>query len=295
MYELHQVGENTFYIDCPAKMGVYRTAPDEAVLIDSGNDKEAGKKALRRFEEQGWRLRAVYNTHSNADHIGGNRLLADRTRCPIYAPGLEAAFTQHPILEPSFLYGGYPPKALRNKFLLAQPSDALPLTDDVLVQGLTSFALPGHFFDMVGYRTDDNIVFAADALVGGGTLQKYHVSFVYDVAAYLNSLDALCGMEAALFVPAHAEPVADITSLAQQNRAKVEELLTLIPALSEGAPMVFEELLARLFAHYDLVMDMNQYVLVGSTLRSYLSYLLDTGRMTATCSDNRLLWAPVLA
>ena len=27
MYELHQVGENTFYIDCPAKMGVYRTAP----------------------------------------------------------------------------------------------------------------------------------------------------------------------------------------------------------------------------------------------------------------------------
>ena len=291
MYELHQVGENTFYIDCPAKMGVYRTAPDEAVLIDSGNDKEAGKKALRRFEEQGWRLRAVYNTHSNADHIGGNRLLADRTRCPIYAPGLEAAFTQHPILEPSFLYGGYPPKALRNKFLLAQPSDALPLTDDVLVQGLTSFALPGHFFDMVGYRTDDNIVFAADALVGGGTLQKYHVSFVYDVAAYLNSLDALCGMEAALFVPAHAEPVADITSLAQQNRAKVEELLTLIPALSEGAPMVFEELLARLFAHYDLV----QYVLVGSTLRSYLSYLLDTGRMTATCSDNRLLWAPVLA
>ena len=42
-------------------------------------------------------------------------------------------------------------------------------------------------------------------------------------------------------------------------------------------------------------MDMNQYVLVGSTLRSYLSYLLDTGRMTATCSDNRLLWAPVLA
>ena len=59
--------------------------------------------------------------------------------------------------------------------------------------------------------------------------------------------------------------------------------------------MVFEELLARLFAHYDLVMDMNQYVLVGSTLRSYLSYLLDTGRMTATCSVNRLLWAPVLA
>ena len=163
MYELHQVGENTFYIDCPAKMGVYRTAPDEAVLIDSGNDKEAGKKALRRFEEQGWRLRAVYSTHSNADHIGGNNLLAARTGCPLYAAGLEAAFTRTPILEPSFLYGGYPPKALRNKFLMAQPSEALPLTPDVLPQGLSSFPLPGHFFDMVGFRTDDGVVFAADA------------------------------------------------------------------------------------------------------------------------------------
>ncbi len=47
MYELHQVGENTFYIDCPAKMGVYRVAPEEAVLIDSGNDKEAGGKGAR--------------------------------------------------------------------------------------------------------------------------------------------------------------------------------------------------------------------------------------------------------
>ena len=71
MYELHQVGENTFYIDCPAKMGVYRVAPEEAVLIDSGNDKEAGKKVLKIFDAQGWRLKAVYNTHSNADHIGG--------------------------------------------------------------------------------------------------------------------------------------------------------------------------------------------------------------------------------
>lgn len=292
MYELHQVGENTFYIDCPAKMGVYRTAPDEAVLIDSGNDKEAGKKALRRFEEQGWRLRAVYSTHSNADHIGGNNLLAARTGCPLYAAGLEAAFTRTPILEPSFLYGGYPPKALRNKFLMAQPSEALPLTPDVLPQGLSSFPLPGHFFDMVGFRTDDGVVFAADALVGGATLEKYHVSFVYDVRAYLDSLDSLCAMEASLFVPSHAEPVTDIAPLAAQNRQKIEELLNLIPTLSHGEPATFEELLCLLFTHYGLEMDFNQYVLVGSTLRSYLAYLLDTGRMTASFSQNRLLWAP---
>ncbi len=109
MYELHQVGENTFYIDCPAKMGVYRVAPEEAVLIDSGNDKEAGEKDASNLDAQGWRLKAVYNTHSNADHIGGNRLLADRTGCAVYGTEIENAFTRAPLLEPSFLFGGYPP------------------------------------------------------------------------------------------------------------------------------------------------------------------------------------------
>ena len=37
-------------------------------------------------------------------------------------------------------------------------------------------------------------------------------------------------------------------------------------------------------------MDFNQYVLVGSTIRSYLAYLLDQGRLSAEFSDCRLLW-----
>jgi hypothetical protein len=37
-------------------------------------------------------------------------------------------------------------------------------------------------------------------------------------------------------------------------------------------------------------MDWNQYVLVGSTLRSYLAYLLDQGRLSAEFVENRLLW-----
>ena len=31
-------------------------------------------------------------------------------------------------------------------------------------------------------------------------------------------------------------------------------------------------------------------VLVGSTVRSYLAYLLDQGRIAAAFDDNRLLW-----
>lgn len=116
VYELEQMGNNTFYINCPAKIGVYRTAPDEVWLIDSGNDKEAGKKVQRILDQNGWRLRAIINTHSNADHSGGNQFLRERTGCEIYAHSLETAFIRHTILEPAFLYGGYPLKRCATSF-----------------------------------------------------------------------------------------------------------------------------------------------------------------------------------
>ena len=71
MYELIQAGERTYYIECPAKMGLFNINDEEVCLIDSGNDKDAAKKALRIIEGQGWKLKMVINTHFHADHIGG--------------------------------------------------------------------------------------------------------------------------------------------------------------------------------------------------------------------------------
>ena len=286
MYELIQAAEHTYYIESPAKIGLVQTG-DTVALIDSGSDKEAGRKVRQHLDARGLKLSAIYNTHSNADHIGGNQYLQRQTGCAVYAPGVEAAFTRDPILEPSFLYGGCPPKPLRHKFLLAQPSGVQVL--DPKACPLEVIPLPGHFFDMVGYRTEDDVVFLADCLSSRETLEKYRVSFVYDVAAYLDTLDRVAAMEAALFVPAHAAATEDIAPLARYNRDQVyavaEDLLDLL-----AEPLVFEEVLRRLFQRYRLTMDFQQYVLVGSTVKSYLTWLLDGGRVTAAFDDCRLLW-----
>lgn len=44
MYELIQAGEQTYYIQCPAKIGIYRANDREVYLIDSGGDKDAGRR-----------------------------------------------------------------------------------------------------------------------------------------------------------------------------------------------------------------------------------------------------------
>ncbi len=237
----------------------------------------------------GWHLTAIYNTHSNADHIGGNKYLQSQTGCKIYAPGIECDFTRHPILEPAFLYGGFPPSDLKHKFLLAQESEAEYLTEDKLPEGMSMIPLKGHFFDMVGYRTRDDVIYLADCLSGKETLDKYQIGFVYDVAAYLDTLERVKEMKAALFVPAHATVKEDIAPLAQYNIDKVYEIADKITGICEE-PRCFEDILQRLFTDYGLAMNFEQYALVGSTVRSYLSWLKDCGRLEAFFDNCRLLW-----
>ena len=288
MHELIQVSESCYYIESPAKIGLVRLNETDVCLIDSGSDKDAGRKVRQHLDKNGWRLTAIYNTHSNADHVGGNQYLQKQTGCAVYAPGIECDITRHPLLEPSFLYGGFPPSELRHKFLMAQPSDAHELTADVLPKGFELLPLPGHFLDMVGFRTPDNVVYLADCLASRETLDKYGIAFLYDVNAYLTTLERVKAMSAALFIPSHAAATEDIAPLAQYNIDRTNEAAERIAALCTG--VTFDELLSAVFAAYGLAMSLPQYALMGSTVRSYLSYLMDAGQVAAQPDDTRLIW-----
>ncbi len=292
MYELNKIGEQSYYINCPAKIGIYKQNDTDIYLIDSGNDKEAGRRVRKILDEHHWKLKGIINTHSNADHIGGNKYLQNQTGCKIFAKGIEAAFTNNPILEPAFLYGGYPCKDLRHKFLLAEKSTAVDISDSDFPKELEVIDLKGHFFDMIGIRTPDDTVFLADCISSEFTLEKYQISFIYDVSEYLNTLNQVENIEAKIFVPAHAQVTEDIKTLVQINRNKVLEITDKIEnALTTS--MCFEALLKKIFDDYNLTMNFEQYVLVGSTIKSYLSYLKDNGKITAQFKDNQLLWEKV--
>ena len=289
MYELYQVGENSFYIQSPAKIGLVKLNDTDVCLIDSGNDKNAGRKVRQILDANSWNLTAIYNTHSNADHIGGNKYLQQQTGCKIYAPEIECDFTNHPILEPAFLYGGFPCADLRHKFLLAQESDAEYLSENNIPKVLETIKLSGHFFDMVGFRTADDVIYLADCLSSKETLDKYQISFIYDVAEYINTLQMVKDTKASMFVPAHAEPTENISDLAQYNIDKVYEIADKILDICQ-TPLYFEKILQTLFNDYNLQMNFEQYVLVGSTIRSYLSWLKDEGELSVDFENNMLLW-----
>ena len=88
MCELQQVGEKSDYINSPAKIGIYRQNETDIYLIDSGNDKEAAKKIIKIAAQQNWTIKGIVNTHSNADHSGGNAYLQQQVGCPVFANGV---------------------------------------------------------------------------------------------------------------------------------------------------------------------------------------------------------------
>jgi len=292
MYELYRLGECSWYIDCPAKIGIYQQSDTEVYLIDGGSDKDAGRKVKKVLDEMGWKLKGIINTHSNADHTGGNQYLQRQYGCKVFAMGIEASFINHPILEPAFLYGGFPPKELRHKFLMAPECDCVDISDPDFPKELTVIPLHGHFFRMIGILTPDGTAFVADCVSSAATLEKYKVSFVYDVAEYLKTLDFVENYEARRFVPSHADICESMAELADINRRCVYEIADKILEIC-AEKLCFEDILKKVFDTYSLNMNFQQYALVGSSVRSYLAWLLGEGKVEVIFEDNRLLWHTV--
>ena len=289
MYELIKVSDSAYYIDCPTKIGIIKVGEREVFLIDSGNHRETAKKVLKILNNEGWTLKAIINTHSHADHIGGNRYLQAGTGCRIYAKGIDRDFTNHPTLMASLAWGAKPLPELRHKFLLAEESVCEELSADILPDGFEIIDLSGHTSDMIGIKTPDGVVFIADCLSGKEIIAKYKIGFIFDIKTYLETLERVKNMEGALFVPSHAAPCEDIAPLAQYNIDKVNEVKEKILKFLE-TPLNFEELLKKLFDEYGLTLTHEQYALVGSTVRSYFAYLEDENLIEGFIEDNKLLW-----
>ena len=202
--ELRQLGERTWCIPGRVNIGYYEEK-GQGYLIDSGLDDDKGRKVLKLLnEERQVPLRAIVNTHSNADHVGANAFIQKRTNCEIWTTRIEGILTERTSLEPLLLWSAWPFKGIRGKFIEAKPSkvtfidqpmaigdprfgDEYPIRDTELI----AVPLPGHYLDMIGVKTPDNVFFVADALFDPTVLGKYRFCVMLDVTSAHKTLDMI--------------------------------------------------------------------------------------------------------
>ena len=91
------------------------------------------------------------------------------------------------------------------------------------------------------------------------------------------------------FVPSHAPVTEDIEALARLNIKKITEVKERLLEMC-SIPATFEKLLKKIFDQYGMKMSAQQYVLIGSTIRSYLSCLYSQGKVSYDFCDNEMYW-----
>lgn len=290
MYNLRQAGKNTYYITGPNKVGLYIYDGDSAFLIDAGNSETEGRKIYEIIKDNGWNLKGIVNTHSHADHIGGNPFLQEKTGCMVINNEIENTFTLYPVLEPAFMYGAYPPKRLQKKFLMAEPSKTT--TDlSLLPKGLTTFSLPGHWLNMMGVKTDDGVYFVADSLFPEHVLKTIHIGTIYDCGKFYETLDYLDSLQGPgrFFVPTHAEEGSDISRIIDLNRKELDSIIEYILKICKR-PLALNMITKKAIDHYDIQLNYIQYNLICGTLKAIISYLIAEKKLEIIFQQNFVLY-----
>jgi len=287
--EIRKIAGQVHYVPNPVNICVVYTK-DSAVLVDSGIDENFARKLCRLLEKP---AKFLINTHSHADHCGGNAFLKDKFSVHILAPEIERQIIESPILEPFYLFGAAPPKELQTKFLMAKPCrvDETLEPGTLTLQDVTLSIVPlgGHSPNQVGVAVD-KVLFCADALFSKGAIEKYKMFVVYDVKNFLQTLDLLERSKYDFFLPSHGDLTGDITELLNLNRKVVENVSNEILKLLK-TPRTFDELLTKLLNGFNIeVKNLVQYVLYRSTVHAYLSYLSDEGYVERDLVASSLLW-----
>lgn len=295
MYELIKLGDRTWYMAAPCNVGFWLSGAGEVCMIDAGGDKSAAQRALEHIQREGWKLSAVYLTHSHADHCGGAAYLHEQTGCSVYAPGVCAAAVTHSFLTAVTLYGGHTTAEMAGRLLVPPSCPCSELSADSMPQGLSFERLDGHDMAHCGYLTADGVWFTGDAVISEQALEKHRISFLHDVAEHLRTLDKLSMLHAerrlrgSLFVPAHDEPLSDISRLVEVNRSAVLEVAEDIKKMCD-LPATIDEVIERSLEKYHIRLYLMQYLLVGQTVRSHISRLLELGELKAVYSGTKLMF-----
>ncbi|OLV16582.1 MBL fold metallo-hydrolase [Deinococcus marmoris] len=269
----------------------------DALLVDTGLDDSHARKLLRAVAEAGLVPSGILNTHSHADHHGGNAFILGRfPELKVFAPPLEDAIITHPILEPLTLFGARPPRELQNKFLLAPPSPARLAPEPGLCRiggaDIELIEVAGHASMMYAVRVGE-VLYATDALFGPDVLTKHPLTFCADSGLQKQSAAKLAELEGVRTVlPGHGESSDDLAGMVAVNLASYERTTEAVLDAVNGGEASIDELLARVCGALDVEMSNAGAVLLNrAVISAHLTELLESGQVEMKVLDNKLIFS----
>lgn len=291
---LHHIKGSCYYFSGAVNIG-YIQKDGYGVLIDAGLESSASKKVLRTLEKEGFPLDALVITHAHADHYGGAAYVQKNRDIKIYAPALEAAILENPVLEPIYLFNGASPlKDMRNKFVEGEPVKVDYMIEDTVSQigplPVTFVHLPGHSYNQYGLIVED-VLFASDGYFGREQLEKHKIPYIVDAETTLKSLEKLKGIHVYGAVPGHGAFETNFVNTIDTNIDYHQKVLSVMKEviLEDSNGVSFEGLLVEMCRHFSVQLkNVGSWMLYRTAVSAYVTKLVANDFAKLEVINNKL-------
>ena len=135
-----------------------------------------------------------------------------------------------------------------------------------------------------------SVFFTSDGIFTRGMLAKYWIPFLFNVGQFKESLNKIKSTKADFYVPSHGDIYTETSALYELNMISVlQNEDTILQCLKEK-PATFEDILKYIADINEIPMRLSQFMLVGSTIRSYISYLYSIEKISWVFKENKMYW-----
>ena len=301
------ISDCIYYISGPTNIGIIEEQLSDTksnlYMIDSGCNTEDGKRIFTEiteyFSQKDITIKAIINTHSHADHCGANNYIQQKTNCEIWITENEQGSLINPFLQPIISWGGNPLPEINSSYYVAEktvPNKIINTNEKLtLLNGIKiSFInLPGHYFEMVGILCENDnkkILFASDGIFGRKNIGKYWIPFLYDVKEFKNSLDTISSLNADFCIPGHGEPTSQIEETVELNKIAIISNEQCILEALKHKEQTQEDILKYVADKNEINLHIAQYMLIGCTIKAYLTFLYNEGKISYHIKENKMYW-----
>lgn len=281
----------------------------DVFIIDSGNTEIDGEYILEvlenffKFNSVEYKIKAIINTHSHADHTGGNAFIYEKTHCEIWAAADSRGEMLCPFLHTGIVWGANPPKDINTVYYRPDPS----VVTDTIFEGkeislsenrtLSFIFLPGHSFDCHGIIcTDSNgkkTLFAGDCIFPYKEIGHFSIPLTTNHIAFIESLDKIQAIENLEWcIPGHGDFISkNIEETIETDKIAIMEIEKCILNIIGDGKATLDETIQKTCNLFEISLNIRKYALIEFTIKSFLTTLRNSGKLQMIIEDNILYWA----